>query len=87
MKNNCLVDIEILVFAMRYAIGRQTFAPTIVIENIKFNIDKFKKWQIDSMIDEIKSQHNYGMDCDEQTWNDFLKYLQNLELEQNNDKA
>ncbi|HHT98249.1 MAG TPA: hypothetical protein GXZ90_10205 [Clostridiales bacterium] len=37
------IDKDMLIFGMRYALGRQTFAPTIVIENIKHNIDKIDK--------------------------------------------
>lgn len=40
---NLEIDRDMSIFGMRYALGRQTFAPTIVIENIKHNIDKIDK--------------------------------------------
>lgn len=71
------VEREILIFAMRYALGRMTFAPTIVIENIKNNIRSFTQNDIKLLIRDIEQQEpfGYGMKCDEETWMNFKQYL------------
>ncbi len=72
-----VVSKDILIFAMRYALGRMTFAPTIVIENIKSNILNFTQNEIDIMIKDIEYQagFGYGHKCDEELWLDFADYL------------
>lgn len=72
------VERDILFFAMRYALGRMTFAPLTVIDNIKHNIDLFTAEDLKWMIKEIDEQANfgYGMDCDEKTWLGFRGYLE-----------
>ena len=62
---------------MRYALGRMTFAPTIVIENIKSNILNFTSNEIDIMIKDIEYQagFGYGHECDEELWLVFANYL------------
>ena len=37
MRKKIKVDQDILIYAMRYAIDRKTFAPLAVLENIKHN--------------------------------------------------
>ena len=80
------VERDILIYAMRYAIGRQTFAPLTVVQNIKHNIDLFSADSLKLMIRDIDEQPNfggYGMECDKRLWLDFKKYLEDkiLELE------
>lgn len=70
------VERAILVYALRYSMGRQTFAPTIVIENIKENIDLFSVAVVEMMIREIKEKEVYGAECDKQQWLGFIKYLE-----------
>ena len=75
---NCSVEKSIILFALRYALGRQTFAPTIAIDNFKYNIDKFKIPELHMVISEIRSHgnlHSYGADCDRETWMNFIAYL------------
>lgn len=71
------VEREILIFAMRYALGRMTFAPSIVIKNIKNNIDKFTEKDIKILIKDIEnvSYFELGMDHDIKAWVDFKRYL------------
>ena len=82
------VEKAILIYAMRYALGRMTFAPTMVIDNIKYNIDLFSADSLRQIIKDIDEQASfgYGMDCDEETWMNFKEYLENriLELEGDN---
>lgn len=80
---NCKVNIEILIFAFRYALNRQTSAPSIVIENIKVNIDEFKKWQIEIIIKEIeeanlKPEESYMFQSDYYQWIEFQDYLKGV---------
>ena len=72
-----VVSKDILIFAMRYALGRMTFAPTIVIENIKSNMLNFTPNEIDIMIKDIEYQagFGYGHECDEELWLAFASYL------------
>jgi hypothetical protein len=73
------VDRDILFYAFRYAIGRQTFAPTTVMENIKCNIKNVSVGDIKAYIREIKEQesYGYGMECDKRDWLSFIDYLEN----------
>ena len=76
------VDREILMYAMRYALGRMTFAPIVAIENIKYNIDLFTKGDLEALIMDIENQESFGMqslgmDCDVKTWLSFKQYLKN----------
>lgn len=72
-----LIDRDMLIFGVRYAIGRQTFAPIIAIENVKYNIEKIDNNTIDVMVRDIEQHHgSYGMECDKLTWMNFKKYLE-----------
>ena len=73
--NRALVDKAILVFALRYALGRKTSAPSIVIEAIQDNIDIFDIWEIEVMIKEIDECRDYGMECDKIQWLGFMSWL------------
>lgn len=71
------VERDILLYALRYAIGRMTFAPTVVIDNIKANIDLFSVDDIELIIRDIKDKEiYYGMDCDKKQWLGFVEYLE-----------
>lgn len=72
------VERDILLYSLRYALGRQTFAPITVIDNIKHNIELFSKESLQMIIRDIKEQASlgYGMDCDKQQWLGFIEYIQ-----------
>lgn len=75
------VDRDMLVFGVRYAIGRQTFAPTIAIENVKHNIENVDNNVIDILIRDIEGHHgSYGMECDKLTWMNFKRYLETVKI-------
>lgn len=76
-KKNLNVDRNILFFSFRYALGRMTYAPSVVIDNIKFNIDNIPNNEIEMYIKEIDDFDNYGMKCDIDTWINFSNYLKN----------
>lgn len=73
------VERDILVFAMRYALGRMTFAGVTVLENIQHNIDLFSANDLHLLIRDIEEQKSfgYGMKCDEELWLGLKSYLQN----------
>lgn len=74
------VERDILLYALRYAIGRQTFAPTVVMDNIKANIDLFTENDVELIIRDIKDKeiYGYGVECDKQNWLRFKEYLDNV---------
>lgn len=69
------VSEEILFYAFRYALGRMTYAPTSVMDNIKANIKDISTANIEKYIKEIKEFKEYGMEIDRQHWLSFLDYL------------
>lgn len=71
------VERDILFYALRYSLGRQTFAPTIVIENIKHNINGFSIHDLETIKKEVLNQEKfgYGMECDKNKWIGFVEYL------------
>ena len=74
------VERDILIYAMRYACGRSTFAPTTVIDNIKHNIDLFPTHSLELIIKDIDEQDNLGglgMEIDVRKWTNFKDYLNN----------
>lgn len=76
MDNNIMVDRDIMIYAFRYALGRQSFAPVTVVENIKHNIDKISDNDLKLYIKEIKEFENYGMEFDKAHWLSFVSYLE-----------
>ena len=79
MDNMCQVERDILVYAMRYALGRMSYAPTTVVDNIKRNIDFFTPHQIELLIKDIEEQKDfggYGMEYDKKVWMEFKDYLE-----------
>lgn len=79
------VDRNILFFAFRYALGRMSYAPSTVTDNIKANITNVSTTDILAYIKEIKEFTNYGMEMDKIHWLNFVDYLEN-ELKKRNEK-
>lgn len=70
------IDKDMLIFGVRYAIGRMTFAPTIAIENVKHNIELLDNRTIRTIIKDIEEHsENLGMQCDKDNWLEFKEYL------------
>ncbi|WP_336770448.1 hypothetical protein [Bacillus bombysepticus] len=76
MNKTLTVDRNVMFFAFRYALGRQSMAPTIVTENIKANIKDISIEDIHAYIREIDSCRNLGSNMDEGHWMAFKKYLE-----------
>lgn len=70
------VDRNILFFAFRYALGRMTYAPSTVIDNIKANIKNIRTNDIEVYIKEINECNNYGMEIDKKCWLNLKNYLE-----------
>ena len=80
MDKQFTVEKDIIFYALRYAIGRKTFAPKTVVDNIKNNIDLFSLSDLQMIIEEIKNYGNYdpsyGDECDKNTWFGLVDYLE-----------
>lgn len=86
MNNKIIVSRETLIFAFRYSLGRCSYAPDMIIQNIKDNINNISTNDIKLYIKEINECQNYGMHMDEQSWMDFKNYLElELKKRENND--
>lgn len=58
--NKCIpVDMNTLFFAFRYAVGRKSAAPGIVMENILENIDYVDDYSIVQMLEEIMEERSF----------------------------
>ncbi len=66
---------EIIVFAFRYALDKEYFAPILVTETIKDNIDKITTLDIELFISEIEEHPRFSSEIDRKNWSDFLSYL------------
>lgn len=71
----------ITMFALRYALGRQTASPGIVSDFIKANVNNFNYNAIKAMIAEIRDCKDYGMYYDKETWLELAEVLDNVILE------
>jgi len=71
MNSKVEVITTVLMYAFRYALGRQTGAPYDISNAIHKNIEHFKDWQLKQIIKEIHDHEefigNLGMDCDKAT--------------------
>lgn len=70
------VDNNILIYAFRYSLGRMSFAPKEVQDNILENLHKLKERDIVQIIKEIEEAKSLGMDFDKLEWIRFKKKLQ-----------
>ena len=75
-----IVDTHTLFFAFRYALGRKSAAPSIVMTAIIRNIEKLDDIELKRYIKEIETCENYGMDSDKENWLNLKKDLE-AELE------
>ena len=47
----------ILIFALRYALPRKTYALSLVVDNLLSNIEQFENWEIESIITDCEYQY------------------------------
>lgn len=69
------VDRNIVIYSFRYALGRKSYSPGIVIDNIKNNIDKISSNDVELFIREIEEYSEYDLDFDKNMWISFSDYL------------
>ncbi len=79
MNNRLLFPVSetTLVFAFRYALGRQTAAPSIVVEELKrhwSNLTTFTRDQIQRDIRQAINGGAAGAECDVERWNEVLSW-------------
>lgn len=85
-KQPCTVNTDILMFAFRYTIDRQTGVITDVIEQIKNNISSFQSWEIGRLNSESAYHIRTHRDnVDEQNkiniLIEFTDYLDNINMQ------
>jgi len=76
MTEDIKVTEHTLIFAFRYAIGRASTAPSIVVRDLINNWDKllpFTKEQIKEDIEEAIKNNNAGWNCDIAEWKKILE--------------
>lgn len=80
MENKDLLSVsrETLIFAFRYSLGRESYAPRVVTDDIKKNIKNIDNGTIELFIREIDSNEYYGMSFDKTHWLNFKDYLANV---------
>ncbi len=66
---------EILVSAVRYALGRMTYIVCLTVDYIMPMIRNLDLKYINIMIDDIDRQREYGMDMDKDEWMKLLGRL------------
>ena len=66
---------EILVSAVRYALGRMTYIVGLTVDYITPMIRNLDLKYINIMIDDIDRQREYGMDMDKDEWMELLGRL------------
>ena len=66
---------EILVSAVRYALGRMTYIVGLTVDYIMPMIPDLETKYINIMIDDIDRQREYGMDMDKDEWMKLLGQL------------
>lgn len=75
-----IIDNNILFFAFRYALGRKSTAPSMVITAILRNLKNIEDIDIERYIKEISNCNDFGMEIDKKNWISLKKDLE-MELE------
>lgn len=72
------VDRNMLIFALRYALNRSSYAPCVVVDNIKYNIKNISTDDIKLYIKDIKDGCEINPNCDKGYWQEVLVYLEGV---------
>lgn len=71
-----LTDYEqILISALRYALGRRTYIVEITVNFIINELHSLSEYCKNIMIRDIEEEHSYGDECDKENWMRLLKKL------------
>ena len=73
-------DAALLSFAVRYALGRRTYAPGLVHDALIRHYHWMYEEDVDGLIADIERQQEfgYGDDCDAETWLATLQWLREM---------
>ena len=89
MDKQFIFDPDIFIMAIRYSIGRTTYASVSVIDNIKANISFFPTNKLKIILRDVKEDlelyREYLWECDVQTWENFIEWLETVINERMND--
>jgi hypothetical protein len=69
---------SLILYAMRYALGRKTFAVSDVAEMIEDHMQELNKSTMELMVRDIEKEserHNLGMEMDKKIWLDLVVKL------------
>ena len=58
----------ILFFAVRYALGRQSYAPSLVADVVRENLKQLETTELEAILQETYQVRNLGMPCDVEVW-------------------
>ena len=64
---------SVMICAIRYALGRRTYMPSIVCGFVKPKLPEMSKKDLYVIIRDIEEAHNYGDDMDYRVWIDLLE--------------
>jgi len=75
----------VAVWAVRYCMGRMTYAPSTTVDWLKRHWSKLPVGDRACIFRDVKvaveEGKHLGMDCDVKLWTDFLKWMQDYELQ------
>ena len=66
-------ELDVMVFALRYAIGRFTYAPQIVCEYIASQLSRMESYQLDDILGEVEYMIYHHAYADDNAFGDILK--------------
>lgn len=66
---------DIVFFAFRYALGRKSYATSLVADYLKLHIDKISQRDIKLYIKEIEETEVLGMNIDKEIWTNLKEFL------------
>lgn len=66
-------ELDVLVFALRYAIGRHTYAPQIVCVYIASQLSRMEDYQLDDILGEVEHMIQHHAYADDEAFDNILK--------------
>ena len=88
-------DEQILICAVRYALGRMSYIVGVVAEYVAIKRNELSEECVNIIIRDIEEQlgfyhsHNstLGMECDEETWKNLLEMLKLTKFQKNSEEG
>ena len=66
-------ELDVMVFALRYAIGRFTYAPSIVCQYIASQLSRMDGYQLDDILGEVEHMIQHHAYANDRAFDDILK--------------